>query len=120
MLIFLQSSFTTELLKRRKVEKVEVSTVDSFQGREKEAIIISLVRSNEQYDTGFVKEKQRLNVAVTRAKRFLAVVADRKTMRSGRNKLISDLLKHIEDNGVVFPAKDFSDGNINILLSFYT
>ncbi|KAA0196735.1 hypothetical protein HAZT_HAZT009026 [Hyalella azteca] len=54
--------------------KVEVQTVDGFQGREKEAVILTLVRSNTKGEIGFLAEDRRLNVAVTRAQRHLSVV----------------------------------------------
>lgn len=56
--------------------EVEVATVDGFQGREKEAIVMSLVRSNEHREIGFLRDKRRLNVAMTRPKRHLCVVGD--------------------------------------------
>lgn len=55
---------------------IEVSTVDGFQGREKEIIIISLVRSNFNKDIGFLSESRRLNVALTRGKRLLCLVGN--------------------------------------------
>ncbi|EFJ16961.1 hypothetical protein SELMODRAFT_27603, partial [Selaginella moellendorffii] len=49
--------------------EVEISTIDGFQGREKEAMIISMVRSNDKKEVWFLSGKRRMNVAVTRAKR---------------------------------------------------
>ena len=45
-------------------EKIEISSVDGFQGREKEAIVISMVRSNNSRELGFLKDDRRTNVAV--------------------------------------------------------
>lgn len=60
----------------RESEQVQVSTVDAFQGSEKEVIILSMVRSNLRGDIGFVADWRRLNVAATRAKRLLVVVGN--------------------------------------------
>lgn len=89
-----------------KYPEVEVRTVDGFQGREKEAVIISLVRSNKEKELGFVADKRRLNVAVSRAKRFLAIVADSSTV--GGDLYIKGLLKHIQKNGTVISGHEFS------------
>lgn len=62
---------------------IEIGTVDGMQGREKDAVIISLVRSNEKREVGFLKDKRRLNVAMTRAKRHLCVVGDSSTVQHG-------------------------------------
>ncbi|MBL8855970.1 MAG: AAA family ATPase [Planctomycetaceae bacterium] len=59
---------------------VEIDTVDGFQGREKEAIVISLVRSNPQHEIGFLADRRRMNVALTRARRKLLVVGDSATL----------------------------------------
>lgn len=62
---------------------IEIGTIDALQGREQDVVIISLVRSNEEREIGFLNEKKRLNVAMTRAKRQLVVVGDSDTIRGG-------------------------------------
>ncbi len=59
---------------------VEIDTVDGFQGREKEAVVISLVRSNPQGELGFLTDTRRMNVALTRARRSLTVFGDSGTL----------------------------------------
>ena len=49
--------------------KIVVNTIDGFQGQERDVIYISLVRSNEQGEIGFLSDERRMNVALTRAKR---------------------------------------------------
>ena len=60
--------------------RVEVKTVDGYQGREKEVIIISFVRSNPKGQLGFLEDMRRLNVSLTRAKRKLIMVGDSSTL----------------------------------------
>ena len=62
---------------------LEVSTVDGFQGREKEAIVISCVRSNAAHEVGFLADARRMNVAVTRARRHVALLGDTETLSRG-------------------------------------
>ena len=62
---------------------VEVSSTDGFQGREKEAVVFSAVRSNTYGAVGFVSDWRRINVSFTRARRALIVVGNPDTLRRG-------------------------------------
>ena len=62
------------------LDELEIDTVDGFQGREKEAVVVSLVRSNPDGDLGFVADIRRINVALTRARKKLIVVGDSATI----------------------------------------
>ena len=65
---------------------VEVNTVDSFQGREKDIIIISWVRAGGEWSTiGFLSDYRRMNVALTRAKHHLFVIGNSKTLNQNKN-----------------------------------
>ncbi|KAI1213944.1 DNA helicase [Annulohypoxylon truncatum] len=76
---------------------IELGSVDGFQGREKEAVIVSLVRSNSEGEVGFLSEKRRLNVAMTRPKRSLVVVGDSETVRRG-SKFLNNWMEWLENN----------------------
>ncbi|KAJ7076414.1 AAA domain-containing protein [Mycena epipterygia] len=78
-----QVTLLTSLIRPQYGGELEIGTVDGMQGREKDAVVISLVRSNETREVGFLKEKRRLNVAMTRAKRHLCVVGDSATVCYG-------------------------------------
>ena len=73
------------------------STIDSFQGQEKENIFLSLVRSNEEGEIGFLKDYRRMNVAITRAKEQLIVIGDSATI--GADPFYNAFLEYVEKNG---------------------
>ncbi|MCF8008359.1 MAG: IGHMBP2 family helicase [Halanaerobiales bacterium] len=86
--------------KHNKVEDIEINTVDGFQGREKEVVLISLVRSNSNHNIGFLRDLRRINVALTRAKRKLIIIGDSSTINS--HKTYNNLINYIKERGLYY------------------
>lgn len=86
---------------------VEVASVDSFQGREKDYIILSCVRSNENLGIGFLSDPRRLNVALTRARFGVVVLGNPRVL--ARHPLWHVLLSHYQQKGVLV------EGSLNSL-----
>ena len=82
------------LRNRLQIDELEIDTVDGFQGREKEAVILSLVRSNTAGELGFLSDTRRTNVALTRAKRWLRVIGDSATL--ARHPFYRQLIDYFE------------------------
>ncbi|MCR9245304.1 MAG: AAA domain-containing protein [bacterium] len=94
-----------QLLRRALPEKIEIGTVDALQGREKEATVVSLVRSNENGEVGFLRELRRLNVALTRARRHLTVIGDSATLANDPDLL--GLVEHLQRHADYRSAFEF-------------
>lgn len=81
---------------------LEIGSVDGFQGREKEAVVVTLVRSNGLGEVGFLAEKRRLNVAMTRARRHLCVCGDGETVAKG-GEFLKKWMEFLESVDLRYP-----------------
>ncbi len=88
------------LSRRNKLENLEINTVDGFQGREKEMVILSLVRSNSTKKIGFLRDLRRINVALTRAKRKLVLIGDSNTITC--HQMYENLIRYVKDKGLYY------------------
>ena len=79
----------------------DVESVDAFEGRESDAVILSLVRSNERAAIGFLNDPNRVNVAISRARKLLVIVGDSKTVIGGAPELFGPLFEHAKEDGLV-------------------
>ncbi|XP_027625195.1 DNA-binding protein SMUBP-2 [Tupaia chinensis] len=87
--------------------QLEIKSVDGFQGREKEAVILSFVRSNRKGEVGFLAEDRRINVAITRARRHVAVVCDSHTVNN--HAFLKTLVDYFTEHGEVRTAFEYLD-----------
>lgn len=72
---------------------ITVHTIDGFQGQERDVVLISLVRANEEGSIGFLNDLRRMNVAITRARMKLIILGDASTL--GKHPFYEKLLQHI-------------------------
>lgn len=79
---------------------IMISSIDAFQGREKDIIIFSCVRSNEENKIGFVKDARRLNVALTRARYGLLLIGNAECMSKG-DELWERLIGHLRETKAI-------------------
>lgn len=87
--------------------RCEVSTVDGFQGREKEVIILSLTRANPAKEIGFLADVRRLNVAITRPKRLLVLIGDSDTVC--KNEFINAIYQKVREKGQIMSVYDLQN-----------
>lgn len=85
------------LAKEKLPTAMRISTIDSFQGQEHHTVIVSLVRSNDEGQIGFLQDARRMNVALTRAKEQLFVIGDSATL--AKHPFYKSFLDYIEANG---------------------
>ena len=86
-------------------DQLEIDTVDGFQGREKEAVVMCTVRSNDKGEVGFLSDARRMNVALTRARRKLIVIGDSATL--GADEFFGTLLQWFDDIGAYHSVWEF-------------
>ncbi|GHE33909.1 AAA domain-containing protein [Sphingobacterium griseoflavum] len=76
------------------IHAIQINTIDSFQGQEKDIIYISLTRTNERQQIGFLQDVRRMNVAMTRAKKKLIVIGDSVTI--GQHPFYKGFIDYVE------------------------
>ena len=88
-------------------ENISVNTIDSFQGQERDIVYISLTRSNDKGEIGFLSDIRRMNVAMTRARKKLVVIGDSATL--GQHPFYADFIEYAEKKGGYVSAWEFMD-----------
>lgn len=87
---------------------LSVKTIDGFQGQERDVVYISLVRSNNRSEIGFLKDYRRMNVALTRARKQLVVIGDSATIAT--DPFYSGFIEYVEKNGRYQTAWEYMRG----------
>lgn len=103
---WLKDNRTAFPLNETKLSSLTIKTIDGFQGEERDVIYISLVRSNENQEIGFLSDLRRMNVAITRAKKKLVVIGDSATV--GAHPFYRSFLEYCEKNGLYRSAWEYS------------
>ena len=113
-----QLALLRQALKYTPAAGIEMHTADKFQGRDKEVVIVSCVRSNEGGNVGdLLKDWRRVNVALTRARSKLVVLGSKTTLR--KNDLLDKFLTLIDEKGWGFdlPANAEMDHAVRSLIA---
>jgi len=106
-------NFLIQQYKGKHLESVEVQTVDQYQGRDKECIILSLVRANDSSNVGcLLRDWKRINVAFTRAKRKMIIFCNQKTLSSYVG--FDHLLNFADARGWIYPLPPYAHTLYNI------
>ena len=88
------------------LDYISVNTIDSFQGQERDMVLISMTRSNSEGEIGFLSDIRRMNVAMTRAKKKLVVIGDSATLT--RLPFYAGMITYAEDLGAYKSAWEYS------------
>ena len=84
---------------RRLRDQISVHTVDGFQGQERDVIVISMVRDNDEGQIGFLGDLRRMNVAITRARMKLIIIGNSRTLT--KNRFYNALFEHFKEHGQI-------------------
>lgn len=110
-----QVQYLRKIIKRipalKKIRKrISINTVDGFQGQERDVIVISTVRSNEEGNIGFLGDIRRMNVAITRARKKVIIIGNSKTLTHTR--FYRRLFKYVTGLNGKYRARIFSNENV--------
>ncbi|MCR5513755.1 MAG: AAA family ATPase [Prevotella sp.] len=93
---------------------ISVNTVDGFQGQERDVIILSLVRSNDEGQIGFLRDLRRMNVAITRARMKVIILGDRRTLTHHPfYRQLWKYITHLKHNDNEETITDGTDSSLN-------
>lgn len=87
-------------------DRFTVNTVDGFQGQERDVILISLVRANDNGQIGFLSDLRRMNVAITRARMKLIIIGDASTL--SRHAFYRKFYEYIQEKGIIIKAESIN------------
>lgn len=102
---YLINNLPQELLREDSTLKVNVNTIDGFQGQERDIILLSLVRSNESGEIGFLSDVRRMNVGLTRARKKLVIFGDSSTI--GLHPFYKNFLNYIDQTNSYHSAWEY-------------
>jgi superfamily I DNA and/or RNA helicase len=103
---WLKDNLSAYEMNRTRLSSLSIKTIDGFQGEERDVIYISLVRSNERQEIGFLSDLRRMNVAITRARKKLVVIGDSATI--GAHPFYKSFLEYCEKNGAYRSAWEWT------------
>ena len=88
-------------------QAIQVNTIDSFQGQERDIVYISMTRSNSEGTIGFLSDIRRMNVAMTRARKKLVVIGDSATL--AQDVFYADFITYAQGQNAYVSAWEFMD-----------